>query len=195
MLMADKVSSLTAARYFAARQADWIVYDLSYGKGISVQEILAINEWVEGPNCSIYLPLGLDPEGYITKIQPQGVVLGHFAEKGSYFPGMVLFKEWIIAEEAEWNRCIAHASEWPEHTIHIFRLEVGFEGNEASFTCLKNLQLSNIVLSVRSLNYPWDIIRTCKWGICLSSPMEDQTGVADFEAIDSIIDQMEALEA
>lgn len=191
MLIADKVTSLTAARYFAARGADWVVYDLSFGKGISVHEILAINAWVEGPSCAIYLPLGRDPEGYIAKIQPQGVVLGHFAEKGASFPGMVLFKEWVIAGESEWNSSIADASEWPEHTIHIFRLENGLGWNEASFTRPENLQLHNIVLSIGSLNYPWDIIRSHKWGICISAPEEDQTGVSNFEAIDNIIDHME----
>lgn len=193
MLIANKVTSLTAARYFAARGAEWIVYDLSHDRGISVQEIQAINAWVEGPSCAIYLPLGQDPEGYFSKIQSQGVVLGHYAGKGDYFPGIVLFKEWVINGETDWNSCIAGASEWPDHTIHIFRLEDENGWNEASLTHLEKLHLSNIVLTSGSLHYPWDIIRLRKWGICITAPMEDQTGVADFEAIDRIIDHMEAI--
>ena len=48
---ASQISNLTDARYFAARGIDWLAFDLDPGSDayLSLAEIHAICEWVEGP--------------------------------------------------------------------------------------------------------------------------------------------------
>lgn len=49
---ASAITNLTDARYFAAWEVEWMGFNLSPGEDtfISPTEVLAIKEWVEGPN-------------------------------------------------------------------------------------------------------------------------------------------------
>ena len=82
ILLADKITNLTAARYFAAKGAEWLFFDPS---SISIPEIQAIRGWVEGPRSGLYLPLGSDSmdKEILAQIQPEGFMLGHFADRQS----------------------------------------------------------------------------------------------------------------
>lgn len=51
-ILAKDINHLTDARYFAAWRAEWMCYN---PKSLSIEEILAIREWVEGPKHLIDL--------------------------------------------------------------------------------------------------------------------------------------------
>lgn len=53
-VIATEVTNLTDARYFAARGIDYLLFDLDK---ISLEQILEIKEWVEGPELLILLSL------------------------------------------------------------------------------------------------------------------------------------------
>jgi len=56
-IFANNISHLTDARYFAAWGASWMCYNVN---SLSLTEISAIKEWVEGPKHIINV-IGIDP--------------------------------------------------------------------------------------------------------------------------------------
>ncbi|PPK87294.1 phosphoribosylanthranilate isomerase [Neolewinella xylanilytica] len=51
-LLAFGITHLTDARYFAAWNADYLSFSIG-PDGLSVEEFMAIREWVEGPTCVV----------------------------------------------------------------------------------------------------------------------------------------------
>ena len=71
-VIASHVTNLTDARYFAARGVDYLLFDLD---DTSIEQILEIKEWVEGPEILIlfsYDSIHLKDEALI-KIDPKGI--------------------------------------------------------------------------------------------------------------------------
>jgi len=52
---ASQITNLTDARYFAAREVEWLGFNLDTGSenAIPPQQISAIKEWVEGPKIVV----------------------------------------------------------------------------------------------------------------------------------------------
>lgn len=103
-IFANNINHLTDARYFAAWGATWMCYNVS---SLSLTEIAAIREWVEGPKHIINV-IGVDPseaaamltneavDGYLTdnlemhqgiqRLTPRKVeafIINHSAEGGT----------------------------------------------------------------------------------------------------------------
>jgi len=74
-ILANQVTNLTDARYFAARGADYIcMNDGISTKGISIEEMNAIAEWVEGPEFLLHFT---SPDYYldiVDRFEPAGLI-------------------------------------------------------------------------------------------------------------------------
>ena len=88
-IVAKGITNLTDARYFAAVGASWMGFDLTPGSRVSLQEVIAIAEWVEGPRIFVDVR-GLD-ENQITRIvvelEPHGLLLDETANSIANFAG------------------------------------------------------------------------------------------------------------
>ena len=48
-IIANRVTNLTDARYFAAMGVDWIGFDMGTDSQLSIEHVIAFSDWVEGP--------------------------------------------------------------------------------------------------------------------------------------------------
>lgn len=71
-VIATQITNLTDARYFAARGIDYLLFDLDK---ISLQQILEIKEWVEGPEMLLLLSSSSLPllDEAIIKVKPVAI--------------------------------------------------------------------------------------------------------------------------
>ncbi|MCF8238494.1 MAG: hypothetical protein K9I85_10090 [Saprospiraceae bacterium] len=190
LLIADKITNLTAARYFAARGANWLIFDPS---SISIPEIQAIRGWVEGPDSGIYLPLGLTSmeEDILSQIQPEGIMLGHFAEQSGLPKDILQIKEWRPEQGDDGSTIADWIASWPHAVSHVLRLE------EWSPTeILPLLQsigpMQNLVVQIppRTLIQESGFLDQVS-GICLIAPDEEEVGLLAFDDMDEAIDLVE----
>ena len=105
-IVAKGITNLTDARYFAAVGASWMGFDLTPGSKVSLQEVMAIAEWVEGPRIFVDVR-GLD-ENQITRIvvelEPHGLLHSGATNSIANFEGeQISFKSDLnnIKEEEE----------------------------------------------------------------------------------------------
>lgn len=190
LLFADKITNLTAARYFAARGASWLLFDPS---SISIPEINAIRGWVEGPKIGIYLPLGLaSMEGdLLSKIQPEGIMLGHFAEQTGLPAEMPQIKEWRPESGDDGSTIMDWINSWPQAICHVLRLE-DWPPSELLPLLDSMGQIPNLVVHIqleKLINNNQILDRVS--GVCLMAPSEEEVGLLSFDDIDEAIDQLE----
>ncbi len=188
LLLADKITNLTAARYFAARGASWLFFDQAL---ISVPQIHAIREWVEGPKVGLYLPLGVQDadRDLLENLGPDGIMIGHFGE-AHYLPESVtVFKEWRLEPGDDQNTIAEWIADWPQANHHLIRCEgrsiqdvqVDLEGLSENLRSLLILSINPQMLD--------DISGIS--GYCLIAPNEEVVGLLSFDAIDEAIDRIE----
>ncbi len=190
LLFADKITNLTAARYFAARGANWLIFDPA---SIPIPETQAIRGWVEGPKAGIYLPLGLASmeEDILSQIQPEGIMLGHFAEQTDLPEEFILIKEWRPEPGDDGSTITDWIASWPEATSHVLRLE-DWSSSEL-LPLLDTLgPIPNLVVHIQPETLISDIqILERVSGICLMAPPEEEVGLLSFDHIDEAIDLVE----
>lgn len=199
LLLADKVTHLTAARYFAARGFDWLFFDLTDPSVMTPARYLAIREWVEGPRTALYLPMGIrDPQAAIwaEQLKPDGWVIGHFSKpENMSLPGPV-FKEWLIQDPADAGQLADQLKLWPREYFHLIKPSSVLAANQLAHW-LRNSGLEPWMESIFihvSLP-PGDKTSPPEWptaaGYVLVSPEEDQVGLLSFDALDDFLDRMQ----
>lgn len=197
MLFADKITHLTAARYFAARGFEWICFDLSDESGLKPAAVAAIREWVEGPRMALYLPFGLRslaPE-MVAALAPEGLVIGHFAPRETYPDGYTLIKEWRVENHEEGLRLADAIRHWPEADLHLLRCE-DLDTTElfALLEVWRPLAATHPLLLASSLcGADWEaLVRSGpEFGHVFRAPEESQVGVLSFEALDDLLDPLD----
>lgn len=190
ILLADKITNLTAARYFAARGASWLFFDQAL---TSIPQIHAIREWVEGPKVGLYLPLGVQESDLdlLDQLAPDGIMIGHFGASNNLSEGVVLFKEWRLEPGDDQNTIVKWIEDWPQANHHLIRCEE--RSIQDVKTILKDLPekiLSKLVLSIDPQSID---IMSGFGGLCLIAPNEEAVGLLSFDDIDEAIDQVDHL--
>jgi hypothetical protein len=199
LLLADKVTNLSSARYFAARGFDWLCFDLAAGAGMNIVKLAAIREWVEGPAISIYLPWGFRPEEdrALADLLPQGWMAGHFASASVLPPPGDIFKEWVLESPGDAVSLSAAMAAWPAATHHLIRA--------AQLPPNQQLQALRVIRHEKpdaslllqigaSTEIVPEALALCQ-GFCVIAPDEMQTGLLSFEELDEVLDQLEDLRA
>lgn len=106
-IKAGAVTNLTDARYFAAREADWLGFCLDPADNDYVEplQVKAIKEWVEGP--MIVGEFGMQPVDEIQTLAAQigleAIQLGMFAtpDQARALQQWTILKEWIIEDVSQ----------------------------------------------------------------------------------------------
>lgn len=191
ILLADKITNLTAARYFAARGAEWLFFDPS---AMSIPEIQAIRGWVEGPQAGLYLALGSESmdEEILAQIKPDGLMLGHFADRKSMIEGVPFLKEWRPEEGDDPSTLVEWILSWPEADAHLVRLNDWTNAEIMALLAAVPTDLQLIINTTpETFQQAVEVVKDVS-GICLIAPPEEEVGLVSFEAIDDAIDALEA---
>ncbi len=88
-IIANEITNLTDARYFAAMGVDWIGFDMGLNSPLSIEHVMAFADWVEGPE--FFLDVRGKSEDQIAEMLgnfqaaglliDEGVSLPHYAGK------------------------------------------------------------------------------------------------------------------
>ncbi len=101
-IKAGQITNLTDARYFAAREVNWLGFslDTSADTLLPPQQIHAIKEWIEGPKIIIEFGLQSPEEisSAIEYLQPDAIQLSMFADPAAIkeVVSLPIFKEVVI---------------------------------------------------------------------------------------------------
>ncbi|MFT5164881.1 MAG: phosphoribosylanthranilate isomerase [Saprospiraceae bacterium] len=201
---ASQITNLTDARYFAAREVEWLGFNLDTGteNAIPPQQISAIKEWVEGPK--IVGEFGLQSPDEIKVIaeylELDAIQIGLFADTESIRKvlDIPILKEIVIENEdfAGVQPLIESLSSMVE--IFIFDLvKNGIKWSDLSSKaiallkslCAKNKILFNIDLTLEEL--PLFMAQIHPLGLVLLGDEEEKVGYKSFDELDEILDFLE----
>ncbi len=199
LLLADKVTHLTAARYFAARGFDWLFFDLTDPAVMTPARYLAIREWVQGPRIALYLPMGIRDSRvaiWAEQLKPDGWVFGHFSTPENLSLSGPVFKEWLIQDSADARLLSDQLKLWPRECFHLIKPSSVSAAHQLAHWLRNSVPekwMDSIFIHV-SLS-PGEKISSPEWptaaGYVLESPEEDQVGLLSFDALDDFLDRME----
>jgi phosphoribosylanthranilate isomerase len=204
---ADAVDNLTDARYFAAREIEWIGFPLE--GGIAPVAAKAIREWVDGvkivgefsfSNAYEMLEMaklvGLDAVQAGTFTQPAEL---------AKLAGIPVIKEVVIqrdTSEADLADHLRTCAPWCEAFLLDFE-KAGISWDELqsnspfslSFLKITGRQFRLIYRIGLPVGQVFNFVKNLQpYGISLSGGGEEKTGFKSFEELDEILDQLEAPE-
>ena len=178
-VIALDITNLTDARYFAARGADYLVYDISK---IGISEVMAIAEWVEGVKTLILLDtdhLHLIDEVKL-RIDPYAVGTKDLESMDRISPYVTEEEVFLYLKETEDKnaRIILASIDLLENGImNAKRKEDVLEFHEVHPT-------QKEIMKFLSNNHNGN-------GLILKGGSEEETGLKSFENLDEIFDLLE----
>ena len=171
-IFANNINHLTDARYFAAWGATWMCYNLS---SLTITEIAAIREWVEGPKHIINI-IGIEPSesaAMLTNEAIDGYLTDSIADHDrvqSLLPREV--QAFVMNNSAPKASSI--------HQVHALS-----EGSFRGMLCDVAGTPAEVVAFVEK-QYPSAII--------LAGSAEEEVGVKSFDELDEILELLEEKE-
>ena len=202
-VFAGTIANLTDARYFAAREAKWLGFNMDKmnPSAVSEMEVNAIKEWLDG--VEIVGEFGdisnEDLMGAIERIGFDAVLAGPFTSReaieGLNIP---VFKE-VVVEPAMSENDLSNLLEDFEGAVAYFVLD--FDKNKVlpgssniSLEFLKELSEQYQLI----ISFPWETysiesaIQDASWaGILMRGGEEEKVGFKSFDDLDEILDFLE----
>ena len=206
-IKASNISNLTDARYFAAWYVDWLGFDLrSTENTLSLAEVKAIKEWIEGPVIVGEIDL-LDFEKakeVITFLELEAIQVGMYTpvEQLQSLQNYTIIKEVVIEPTMQASDLEAHLAEYFD-VVSYFLLDfdkngIDWEqikkGTSFSMAFLKKLcQRQEILLSVNSKPTEIDDIleNIQPYGLSIKGGIEEKVGFKSFDEVDEIFEILE----
>jgi phosphoribosylanthranilate isomerase len=207
---ASEIANLTDARYFSAREVDWLGFSIDSNSEnyLAPIHINAIREWVSGPQIVVELGT-LSGKEIITQaielLKPDAIQIGPFYDTDMLSAaGSVAVIRELIPDDLE--QLEDYMFEWSAWQSHISFFMLNLEKNAFSWQLLKNSektlrtlkQLCNdydvmlsLVFEPTELN---EILFELKpFGLSFKGGEEEKIGMKSFEAIDEIFDLIEEI--
>jgi len=202
-IKASQVTNLTDARYFAAREVEWLGFNLDAGTEnfIHPQNIKAIKEWLEGPK--IVGEFGMQDSSEIVAavkfLDLDIVQVGMYAETGSLaLNDVTIIKEIVIEKDTDYYDLRSNL-ESDSANVDIFLLN--YSKNNLSWSSVASKQnalkeLCNRFKIILSIDFEPDqllvILETVQiHGLELKGGAEDKVGYKSFDELDDILDALE----
>ena len=204
---AGSITNLTDARYFAAREVEWLGFPVGMGEGmIEPAKIKAIAEWVDG--VKIIGEFGLVASEEIKSLSQQigldAVQVGMFISQKeiSKLKGLTVIKEVIVGIELSETELEDHLDAYTNH-CDLFLLNFSAAGHSWSdvesghpytIDFIKNLcKKHQIILNLDSQeNEVASMISEIKpYAIAINGGEEERVGVKSFDDLDEILDVLE----
>lgn len=210
IIKASEIANLTDARYFSAREADWLGFSLDSNAEnyISANQLNAIREWVSGPSIVAELGSIIDPDDLIQAVK---ITKPDAVQIGPLFPfhdlreldSISIIRELIPDNFEQMDDYIYEWRTWSNKiTFFLLNLEKnGFSWKEIkqNSNVLKSLQLLctqyNVMLSLvfdpEDLNEILSLLKP--YGLSLRGGAEEKVGMKSFEKLDDIFDLIEEI--
>ena len=202
-IKASQITNLTDARYFAARDVEWLGFNLDAGTDnfIHPQNIKAIKEWLEGPK--IVGEFGMQDSSEINAaidfLDLDVVQVGMFADVSSLeLKDALLIKEIVIEEETDYYD-LRTTLESDSANVDVFLLNYSknnLSWNDIAFKQATLKELCNRFKIILSIDFELDqlneILETLQiHGLGLSGGEEEKVGFKSFDELDDILDALE----
>ena len=202
-IKASQITNLTDARYFAARDVEWLGFNLDAGTEnfIHPQNIKAIKEWLEGPK--IVGEFGMQDSSEINAaiefLDLDVVQVGMFANVNSLdLKDATLIKEIVIEEETDYYelRSIleSDAAKVDAFLLNYSKNKISWSSLGSKLNALQELcNRFEIILSIDfELDQLNEILNTIKiHGLSLKGGDEEKIGYKSFDELDDILDELE----
>lgn len=202
-IKASQVTNLTDSRYFAAREVEWLGFNLDAGTEnfIHPQNIKAIKEWLEGPK--IVGEFGMQDSNEIkAAIDFLGldvIQVGMYADTGSLaFQDITIIKEIVIEKDTDYYDLRSNL-ESDSANVDIFLLN--YSKNKLSWSSIASKQnalkeLCDKFKIILSIDFELDQLNEMLekvqfYGLSLKGGEEEKVGFKSFDELDEIIDALE----
>lgn len=173
-LIANQITNLTDARYFAARGCFALIFDLD-NPNLAETQVPAIVEWISGPHIYVHT---LQPERIAPAIA--SLAEGIWTDAPGWALPIQRLRTWDPAypkdsDDAIW---VVRQKDWPEFLAGMHRGQ-------------------DVILWVETPDLQWidTAVEYGIWAIMIDGGEEESTGVKSFDGYDDFIDQIEALSA
>jgi phosphoribosylanthranilate isomerase len=204
---ASGISNLTDARYFAAREVEWLGFPI--GAGISVEAAKSLMEWVDGVKIvgEFDLPTAAEIQEAQNILWFDAVQVGMFTplEELAKVQGISLIKHVTMADGFSQNDLAGHFRQYAA-CCDTFLLDLSAAGiswhnlqNDQPFPLdfLKQLfEKYQTILAIDGLpDGLGDLLKTLQpYGLSLKGGEEEKTGIKSFDELDDILDALEITE-
>jgi len=207
-IFAGGITNLTDARYFAARGAQFLSFNLENGAtlGISSEKTAAIKEWVEGPSFigSFQITPLEDIRFLVERLNLHMVQIGPFVplqELKDNPIGVPLIREVIIEDINELsalsNELETLSGNFDFILINFEKNGIGWSNikeNSAVFTLLKswNAETKLVLAIAHNPSETQEILDELNpYGLYLQGGEEEKVGFKSFDDLDEILDVVE----
>ena len=202
-IKASQVTNLTDARYFAAREVEWLGFNLDAGTEnfIHPQNIKAIKEWLEGPKIvgEFGMQDSKEIKAAIDFLGLDVIQVGMYADTGSLaFQDITIIKEIIIEKDTDYYD-LRSTLESDSANVDIFLLN--YSKNKLSWSSIASKQNAlkelcdrfKIILSIDfELDQLNEMLKKVQiQGLSLKGGAEEKVGYKSFDELDEIIDALE----
>lgn len=206
-IKASNISNLTDARYYAAWYVDWLGFDLRSAENtLSLAEVKAIKEWIEGPVIVGEMDL-LDfdkAKEIINFLELEAIQVGMYAPIAQLqsLQDYTIIKEVIIESDMKASDLEAHLGEYFD-VVSYFLLD--FEKNGIDWQQIKKdtsfstafikalCQRQNILLSINckptEIEEILDSVQP--YGLSVRGGIEEKVGFKSFDEVDEIFEILE----
>jgi phosphoribosylanthranilate isomerase len=210
IIKASEIANLTDARYFSAREVDWLGFSLDSNSEnyIPPHQILAIREWISGPRIVVELG-ALSGKDLIAQavelLKPDAIQIGLFCEIEmlSAAASVAIIRE-LIPDDLE--QLEDYLFEWRAWQPHLSYFMLNLEKNGFSWQQLKNNK--NILNSLKQLCNEYDVMLSLvfdpselneiiaelkPFGLSFKGGAEEKVGIKSFDELDEIFDRFDEM--
>lgn len=207
---ASHITNLTDARYFAAREVEWLGFPLgSGGDAIDPMMVKAMAEWVDGVKIVGEFELSTANEiNRLSELVGMGTVqVGMFTPMVDVqqLSGLTVIKEIVIDPSMSENELSGHLEMYAPHCAYFLLnfSKTGLtwqdlrSGSPFSFSFLEKICAANqILLEVDCQPSELDELRAAlaPVGLSFSGGEEEKVGLKSFDELDELLDQLEITE-
>lgn len=207
-IIANNITNLTDARYYAAWYVDWLGFDLRKAtkQNMTLEEVKAMKKWIEGPVVVGELDL-LDYEkgkAIIDYLELEAIQVGMFTPVAylQSLPETTIIKEVIIEKNATYETILAHLNEYFE-VVDYFLIDFGknnwtweeltkhpsFNLDHLKAICQKMEVFLQINISPTQMEEMLAIIQP--YGLSITGGDEEKVGYKSFEEVDELFERLE----
>ena len=209
-ILAGPITNLTDARYFAAREAEWLLFDFDPGSEnyLEPRAMSAIREWVDGVKVigAFQLEEAYEIREAVKNLQLDAVYLGMLTSIETVIDLQVsvpIFKEIVIEDTTQPEDLMSMLTTWqpfvPFFVLNFTKNNSTWamlkEGNPLSLgfltkLCEKNSLMFSIDLQPKVLIDMMNMLPL--YGFCVKGGGEEKIGYKSFEELDEIFDLLES---
>ena len=199
---AAAISNLTDARYFAAREVQWIGFSIAPGNGNQVAEVRAMKEWLDG--VQFMAEFGLQPAEEISQVADylglETIQVTHFTptETIQALAGLKVHKEVIVTPDHTLEEILEHLVSL-QGLVAAYQMDFTRVADSSYWDDEKLKSIASEFPVWYELNWNPDTI--LDWwgsmpaeGITLKGGEEEKVGYKSFDELDDILDAIETLE-